>query len=80
MTVLDALDGADDLELNLAGHHWDPDPRLDDTEGDAADDEPSLAGFGSQAQCRYFVDCELDPAEAGIADLDGLEEQFGRCA
>src|SRR4051812_34566554 len=38
LAVLDALDGDDDFELNLAGSHGDQDPRLDDAEGDATDD------------------------------------------
>lgn len=39
MAVLDALDDDPDLELNLSGHHWNDDPRLDDAEGDQPDDE-----------------------------------------
>jgi hypothetical protein len=80
LAVLDALDGDEDFELNLAGHHWDPDPRLDDAEGDAADDEPSLAGFGGLPIYFGAADLEEDPAECGIADLDGMEEQLGRVA
>lgn len=87
MALLDALSGDDDLELNLAGSHWNPDPRLDDTEGVTVssfagsyvadeDAEPSLAGFGAHAVGG--TDVEDDPAESGIADLDGLAEQFRR--
>ncbi|MEH2561654.1 hypothetical protein [Bradyrhizobium sp. AZCC 2289] len=53
---------------------------------DGADDEPSLgshelrpAGAVSYLQSASFgeIDVEADPAESGIADLDGLLEQVG---
>jgi hypothetical protein len=43
-------------------------------------DEPSLAIFGMREGCIYFLDCEYDPAESGIGDLDSLEVQIGRPA
>ncbi len=77
MAVLDELDGDDDLELNLAGDHWNPDPRLDDAEGDAADDEPTISDFDGEPVHFGCWDLEYDPSESGMADLDGLTEQFG---
>jgi hypothetical protein len=76
LDILDELDGDPDLEMNVGND----DPRLDDAEDDAADDEPSLAGFDTQGVNSHFVDRELDESESGIADLDGLAEQFGRVA
>jgi hypothetical protein len=43
MALLDALDGDEYLELNLAGFQWIEDPRLDDGECDAFENEPSFA-------------------------------------
>jgi hypothetical protein len=76
LAILDALDGDPDLEMNVNAD----DPRLDDAEGDAADDEPSLVGFDGGVVYFGQFDLEDDPAEAGVADLDGLAEQIGRAA
>lgn len=88
MAVLDELSGDDDIELNIPNEYGDP--RLDDAEGVTVsvicqgsyvadeDAEPSLAGFDAHA--FGGADLEQDPAESGIADLDGLSEQFGRVA
>jgi hypothetical protein len=52
-------------------------------EADDADAEPSLGSLGDHHpnQERWAAggcrDLELDPAESGIADLDGLLEQIG---
>jgi len=78
LAVLDSLDGDADLELNV-GNNYD-DPRLDDCEDDGADDEPSLASFNGPSGYSGFIDREDDPAESGIGDLDGMEEQLGRVA
>jgi hypothetical protein len=59
LAVLDALDGDEDLELNINN----VDPRLDDAEDDGADNEPSLAGFGTQGENSCFVDCERDDCD-----------------
>lgn len=75
LAILDAIDGDDDLELNLAGLHGDLDPRLDDAESDLEENEPSLARFGDAQTPLLFVDFEFDPAESGIGDFDGLLEQ-----
>jgi hypothetical protein len=66
--------------VECSGDVGNDDPRLDDAEDDAANDEPSLAGFDTQRVNSHFVDRELDESESGIADLDGLAEQFGRVA
>jgi hypothetical protein len=57
-----------------------------DTELDEADKEPSLGSIEqlvSAASQEYWgfsdrSDRELDPADSGIGDLDGLAEQVGR--
>jgi hypothetical protein len=87
MALLDATEPDDDLELNLAGHCWRPNPALDDAECDLEEAEPSLSASAADAdvsqerwaegECGWFADCEDDPAESGIADLDGLLEQHG---
>ncbi|MGY3130870.1 hypothetical protein ACVWZM_001552 [Bradyrhizobium sp. USDA 4501] len=85
MAVLDELSGDEDLELNVPNGY--DDPWLDDGEGvtvssragsyvSDGDSEPSLAGFGALA--FGGADLEEDPSESGIADLDGLIEQFRR--
>jgi hypothetical protein len=76
LVILDALDGDTDFEMNVGND----DPRLDDAEGDDADAEPSLASFGGLPMAWCQADLEDDPAESGIADADGVEEQTGRAA
>jgi hypothetical protein len=90
LAILDALDGDADLELTLGAHRGNADPRLDDAECDLAESEPSLgAGAAdaeesqdgwSQVDQHIWQDREDDPAEPGVADLDGLIEQIGRAA
>lgn len=85
MAILDELDGEADLEFELAGGFGSHDPLQDGGEDDEADNEPTLASSAvdlddsqeSWAQGEYgqFCECETDPAETGIADLDGLAEQ-----
>jgi len=63
------------------GQHrlWDP-PEVD-AEQDDAETEPSLGSVGEANQERWAAgdrrDLELDGAESGIGDLDGLLEQIG---
>ena len=70
LAILDQLDGDTDLELNVGNLY--NDARLDDGEGLQV----------STPNGSYFADedAEIDPADSGIADLDGLAEQLGRVA
>jgi hypothetical protein len=86
MAILDELDDDCDLEPNLSGSDFTADPRLDDAESDAADDERALGGGAADAeesqetwadgQSDCWADCEFDPAESGLADFDGMIEQM----
>jgi hypothetical protein len=82
LALLDELSGDDDLELNVANAY--DDPRLEDAEGVHVPvfyggsyfaDEDAEPSFGGPTYCD---EVEGDPAESGIADLDGLFEQAGR--
>ncbi|MGN6311722.1 MAG: hypothetical protein ACTHNN_19450 [Xanthobacteraceae bacterium] len=78
INILDALDGDHDLESNYWGMH--NDPRLEDAEGDVADDEPSLgsledfdqACWAIDSRDNFFIDAELDESDGRIADRSGL--------
>lgn len=69
INILDALDGDHDLESNFWGMH--NDPRLEEAEGDTADEEPSLGSSHDVDQTSwaiddrsyYFVDAELDDCD-----------------
>lgn len=85
LAILDALDGDPDLEAS--GNN--DDPRLDDAECDLAESEPSLGATDTfdQNEAGWFEltlyradDLEQNADDDGIADLDGLREQFGRVA
>lgn len=84
MRLLDESEPDPDLELSVGGL-WSQDDALDDAEDDPEENEPSLAGGSAEpdesqetwaeGECDHWADCEFDPAEIGVADLDGLIEQ-----
>lgn len=85
MRLLDESEPDPDLELSVGGL-WSQDGALDDAEDDPEENEPSLAGGAAEAEetqeawaegeCDHWADCEFDPAESGIADVDGLDQQM----
>lgn len=87
LLLIDRIDGDVDLEPSLTGFS----DGMDDREGDAADDEPSLAGITVDPcfadVCNFDFDCECndgddedggdseEETDSGIGDYDGLMEQ-----
>lgn len=63
LAILDSLSGDDDLEGNMGGECTDP--RLDDAEGDAPDDEPSISAFDGMPIYYGNDDLECDATESG---------------
>ena len=59
-----SVDAQDPKTVNSANVNTD-DPRLDDAEGDGADDEPSLSAFDGVPVYLCNVDLEHDEAEYG---------------
>lgn len=63
MAILDCLSGDDDLEANMTGGCCNP--MLDDAEGDAPDDEPSISAFDGMPIYYGNDDLECDATESG---------------
>ena len=87
IALLDAADGDPDLEPYLSGIGHGSDDREDEHDGREPDEdgEPDLGwaesimqGGPSWFPIGWGIDHEADPAESGIADWGGLEEQMRR--